>query len=229
MLRISASGPVVCFVISVLHCKNLILLIEEFIFHYVLAWFAGFELFQFLVEAVAVLDDGYPGAAYEFDEAIGFQDFDELVGLLSLPGGLEDGVVFADHYCAGSVFAEEAFHLDLFGYFFRRHFVKGHLLPDDLVIGIVIGFEDVHLFFYLAAELSHYFFRLVDDDGEAMDAFRLGGGGVEALDIDLTAGEEDGDAVEQADLIFRVDRDGVLLLVRIHTFSFWAVGCGPAA
>jgi hypothetical protein len=188
-----------------------VLFVEVFVFDDLFAGLGQFEFFELFVEAVAVFDDGDAGAANEFDESEGFEYGNEPVGLFALAGGFEYGIVFTDHDGAGAVFTEESFYLYLFGDLVGGHFVEGQFLPDDLFVGIVIGLEDLDLFFQLAAEFAHYFFGFVDDDGEAVDAFDFGRRGVEALDIDLPAGEQDGDAVDEADLVFRVDGDGIFL------------------
>src|SRR5258708_9226175 len=91
-------------VVKKLHCEYVVLLVKEFVFNEVFAGLGQFEFFQFFVEAFATLDDGDPGAANEFDQAIGFQYFHQFIRFFPLSGGFEHGVIFADHYGAGPVF-----------------------------------------------------------------------------------------------------------------------------
>src|ERR1700759_5215784 len=104
------------------------------------------------MEAVAILDNGYAGAAYEFDQAVWFQRVDQPLDLFPLPGRLEYRIVLADHNGPGAVFTEEPFYLYLFGDLVGRYFIEGQLLPDDLFVGVVISLEDVYLLLELAAE-----------------------------------------------------------------------------
>ncbi len=134
-----------------LHAEYFVGVVEVLVFYDLFAGFGQFEILEFFVEAGAVFDDGDAGAAHEFDEAVGFEGFDEPVGLFALTGGLEDGVVFADHDGTGAVFTKQSFDLDLFGDLICRDFIQGQLLPDDLVVGIEIGFEDLDLFLQLRA------------------------------------------------------------------------------
>src|ERR1700722_11751871 len=196
-----------------LHTEYLVLLAEVLVFDDLFTGFGEFEFFEFLVEAPAILDDCDAGAANEFNEPIGFQGFDEAVCLFALAGGFEYGEVLADHYGAGAVFAEEPFHLYLFGDLIGGDLIEGQFLPDDLFVSVVVSFEDLHLFFQLTAEFAHYFLGLVDDDGKAVDTFYLRGGSIEAFDVYLTPGEQDGDAVDEADLVFRVDGYRIFLFL----------------
>ena len=145
----------------------------------------------------------------------------EAVRLFALAGRFEDGIVFPDHDGAGAVFAEEPFDLYLFGDLIGGHFIEGHFLPDDLFVGVVVGFEDFDLLLQLAAEFANDLFGLVDHDREAVDAFHFGWGGVEAFDIDLPPGKQDGDAVDQTDLVLGVDGDGIFLLIAGHNDRFY--------
>ena len=134
--------------------------------------------------------------------------------VFALAGGFEYRIVFPDDDSAGSVFAQESFDLYLFGDLVGGHLIESEFLPDDLFVGVVVGFQDLHLFFELAAEFADHFFGLVDDDGEAVDAFHFRWGGVEAFDVYLPFGEQDGDPVDEADLVFRVD--GYCILLFLH-------------
>src|SRR5580698_8774282 len=172
------------------------------------------------MEAAGILDDGDAGAADKLDEPEGFQECDEPVGLFPLAGRLEDGIVFPDDNGAGPVFAEEPFDFYLLGYLVGRHLIEGHFLPDDLFVGVEIGFENIDLLLQLAAEFADDLFGFVDHDGETVDTFHFGRGGVQAFDIDLPPGEQDSDAVDQSDLVLGIDGDGIFLLVVGHDGCF---------
>src|SRR5580658_7730478 len=173
------------------------------------------------MEAAGIFDDGDAGAPDKFDEPEGFEERDEPVGLFPLAGRLEDGIVFPDDNGAGAVFAEESFDFYLLGDLVGRHLIEGHFLPDDLFVGVVVGLQNIDLLLQLAAEFADDLFGFVDHDGEAVDAFHFGGGSVETFDIDLPSGEQDGDAVDQADLVLGIDGDSIFLLVTCHDDVFY--------
>src|SRR5882724_8321905 len=91
----------VCFI---LHCKYFLLLVQEFVLDDVLAGLGQLELSQLLMETMAGLDDGHPGAAHEFDQPVWFQYFYQPIRLFPLSRGLEYRIVLADHYGPGAVF-----------------------------------------------------------------------------------------------------------------------------
>src|SRR5258708_16439623 len=91
-------------VVKKLHCEYFVLLVKEFVFNELFAGLGQFEFFQFFVEAFATLDDGDPGAANEFDQAIGFQYFHQFIPFFPLSGVFDPDLLFAHPYVARPVF-----------------------------------------------------------------------------------------------------------------------------
>lgn len=114
---------------------------------------------------------------------------------------LDHDVVVVDFEDADVVLAHEA--LDAAA---ARHLVEGDLLLHHFVGGVDEGLQHVDLLFDLPHQLFDPFRSGADDDRELMDARQRRLGGREALDIDVAAGENRGDLVQQTHLVF--DRYG---------------------
>ena len=102
-----------------------------------------------------------------------------------------------------------------------RHLVEGDLLLHHFVGGVDEGLQHVDLLFDLPHQLFDPFRSGADDDRELMDARQRRLGGREALDIDVAAGENRGDLVQQTHFVFRKYGDDILLFFHC-SFGFYS-------
>ena len=77
---------------------------------------------------------------------------------------------------------------------------------------MVIGLQDFNQFLNLQGHFFNLLLRGVDHDGELVDAADGGGRDRQALDVEPSPREDDGDAVEQADAVFGKGRDRKFLV-----------------
>src|ERR1700748_3988031 len=78
---------------------------------------------------------------------------------------------------------------------------------------MVIHFQYFYLFLYLAAKLTHHFFRFGNHNIKAVNTFNLRGGSIQAIDIDLPAGEYNRNPAQQTYLVLCVHGDVIFLFL----------------
>ena len=165
------------------------------------------DLFEvFGQQLLAGLADGDRSAADELLHAVGFEQVEERLRLGLVARLLDDDVLRIDLQNADIVLAHEAFDVAA-----PRHLVEGDLLPDHLVGGVDKALQHIDLLFDLPCEQFDALGAGPQDDRVLVDSRQGRFRGRDALDIDVAAGEDRGDLVEQPHLVLRKYGDDVLL------------------
>ena len=172
-----------------------------------------------------VLGDADASRADKLEDVVAGEHVVERLGLAFVTGFLDNGVVARKLEDAGVVHADDFFEILLVEELVGGHFVERYLLVDDFVVGVEIGVEHVDAAVDLQYHLLHGL--AVGGAGEVhlVDAVDGAGARRHALEVETAAGEYDGDAVEQAYLVFGENRYGEKLL--FHKREILGMGgCG---
>lgn len=135
------------------------------------------------------------------------------------PAGFSDDEELAGYgYNLGMAVFDDVLNRALIEQQLGGYFKEGRFLVDNFFVGVVEGFDDFYLLFYLPEDAFYPCFGGVYHDDEFVDVFYLAAGGGEAFYIDVPPEENTGEAVEQPHVVFGIDGEGVGF-VFFHGFS----------